>query len=51
MNETVTVGNIVYRRLLEKTGFIQEGGLRQSYYLAGEWHNDWIFGLLKDEYI
>jgi len=47
----VTAGNIASRQLLEKTGFIQEGELRQSYYLAGEWHNDWVFGLLKDEYI
>lgn len=51
LTATVTAGNIASRRLLEKTGFIQEGELRQSYYLAGAWHNDWIFGLLKDEYI
>lgn len=51
LTATVTAGNIASRRLLEKTGFIQEGELRQNYFLAGKWHNDWIFGLLKDEYI
>lgn len=51
LTATVTAGNTASRKLLEKTGFIQEGELRQSYYLAGEWHNDWLFGLLKNEYI
>lgn len=47
---TVTVGNIASRRLLEKVGFVLEGELRESYFLAGRWQNDWIFGLLKSEY-
>lgn len=51
LSATVTAGNIASQRLLKKVGFIQEGELRQSYYLAGAWHNDWLFGLLKDEYI
>lgn len=51
LTATVTAGNIASRRLLEKAGFILEGELRQSYYLAGKWHNDWLFGLLKEEYI
>ncbi|ROP56338.1 RimJ/RimL family protein N-acetyltransferase [Enterobacter sp. BIGb0383] len=51
LTATVTAGNVASRRLLEKTGFIQEGELRQNYFLDGKWHSDWIFGLLKDEYI
>lgn len=47
---TVTVGNVASRRLLEKVGFILEGELRESYFLAGRWQNDWILGLLKSEY-
>lgn len=51
LTATVTAGNIASRRLLEKTGFRLEGELRESYYLGGQWHNDWLFGLLKQEYL
>ncbi|TDT51607.1 RimJ/RimL family protein N-acetyltransferase [Enterobacter sp. AG5470] len=47
---TVTSGNIASRRLLEKTGFILEGELREAWWLAGRWQNDWLFGLLRHEY-
>ena len=51
LTATVTAGNIASRRLLEKTGFQLEGELRESYFLSGQWHNDWLFGLLKKEYL
>lgn len=47
---TVTAGNLPCRRLLEKTGFVLEGELRQAFRLADAWHNDWVFGLLRQEY-
>lgn len=47
---TVTAGNAASKRLLENVGFIQEGELRDAFWLAGRWHNDWLFGLLKREY-
>ncbi len=47
---TVTAGNIASRRLLEKTGFVLEGELREAYWLDGRWQNDWLFGLLGHEY-
>lgn len=50
LTATVTAGNIASKRLLEKVGFVLEGELRESYWLAGEWHNDWLFGLLRKEY-
>lgn len=50
LTATVTAGNIASRRTLEKLGFRLEGELRESYFLAGQWHNDWLFGLLSHEY-
>ncbi|MEB6381347.1 GNAT family N-acetyltransferase [Leclercia adecarboxylata] len=50
LTATVTAGNVASKRLLEKTGFVLEGELRESYWLAGEWYNDWLFGLLRKEY-
>ena len=50
LTATVTAGNVASKRLLEKVGFVLEGELRESYWLAGEWHNDWLFGLLRKEY-
>lgn len=47
---TVTAGNDACRRLLERTGFVLEGELREAYWLSGAWHNDWLFGLLRQEY-
>lgn len=51
LTATVTAGNIASRRLLEKTGFVLEGELRESFWLSGGWHNDWVFGLLKHEHV
>ncbi|EKK4080961.1 GNAT family N-acetyltransferase [Cronobacter dublinensis] len=48
---TVTGGNIASKKTLEKAGFIQEGTLRESYYLGGRWHDDWLFGLLARDYL
>lgn len=50
LTATVTAGNIASRRTLEKMGFVLEGELRESYFLAGEWQNDWLFSLLNHEY-
>lgn len=49
LTATVTAGNLASRGLLEKAGFRLEGELRESYQLAGRWHNDWLFGLLKKD--
>lgn len=50
LTATVTAGNMASRRTLEKIGFRLEGELHESYQLAGEWHDDWLFGLLSHEY-
>jgi len=50
MVATVTAGNVASCRTLLSAGFIQEGTLRQNFFLDGRWQDDWIFGLLKEEY-
>lgn len=47
---TVTEGNVASLRLLEKVGFQLEGTLRENYFLQGRWQDDWVFGLLNQEY-
>lgn len=51
LTATVTAGNQASRRLLEKVGFVLEGELRESYWLGGQWRNDWVLGLLRSEYL
>ncbi|MEZ3498541.1 GNAT family N-acetyltransferase [Pantoea sp. KPR_PJ] len=50
LTATVTSGNEASRRTLLRAGFRQEGTLRQHYYLHGNWQDEWIFGLLKEEF-
>ncbi len=50
MKATVTVGNDASRRLLERCGFQLEGTLRDNYFLGGQWCDDWVLGLLADEF-
>jgi len=47
---TVTSGNEASRKTLIGGGFQQEGTLRKSYYLGGAWQDDWLFGLLDNEF-
>ncbi len=48
---SVTVGNEGSRRVLTKHGFVQEGCLRANYWLDGRWQDDWVFGLLRQDYL
>lgn len=50
LTATATAGNAASKAVLERAGFLQEGTLRESYFLAGRWEDDWIFGLLKREF-
>lgn len=50
LTATVTAGNNASRSILQKIGFQQEGTLRKNYFLHGSWQDDWIFGLLKEEF-
>ncbi|WP_142501951.1 GNAT family N-acetyltransferase [Klebsiella sp. 2680] len=50
LTATVTSGNEASRRTLLKIGFQQEGTLRQNYFLHDCWRDDWVFGLLREEF-
>ena len=47
---TVTVGNEPSKRVLEKSGFVLEGTLRENYFIDDRWQDDWLFGLLAREF-
>ncbi|WP_416413995.1 GNAT family N-acetyltransferase [Pantoea sp. App145] len=47
---TVTAGNLPSRRLLEKTGFVLEKEIPESYWLRNTWHSDWLFALPREDY-
>ncbi|WP_293935830.1 GNAT family N-acetyltransferase [Iodobacter sp.] len=48
---TVTEGNIASSKLLENSGFIQEGRIRDNFKLNQQWHNDLIYGLLNSDFL
>lgn len=50
LTATVTAGNEASCRTLLSAGFVQEGTIRQNFFLDGKWQDDWLFGLLKQEY-
>lgn len=42
--------NIASARLLERTGFLFEGHTRSSFWLAGEVSDDFIYGMLREDW-
>lgn len=50
LQANVLEGNFASRNLLERCGFRLEGTLRESYRIGGEWHNDWLLGLLSSDF-
>ena len=47
---TTNVRNVRSRKVLTRLGFIQEGILRQKYYFRGEFSDEIIFSLLREEW-
>jgi aminoglycoside 6'-N-acetyltransferase len=47
--ETLTE-NTASQRALEKAGFKKEGIRRKSSYVRGEWHDDVLYGILREEW-
>jgi ribosomal-protein-alanine N-acetyltransferase len=50
--ESVTdVKNVPSQRVLEKNGFKREGMLKKRFYLDGEYRDEYIYGLLREEWL
>jgi RimJ/RimL family protein N-acetyltransferase len=48
--EAVTeITNVAEQRALEKAGFVREGVLRGSSFRNGQWHDQVIYSVLRDE--
>lgn len=43
-------GNIASQRMFEKVGFVQEGRLRESFYLNGRYYDCLRYGLISSEW-
>jgi len=42
--------NIASQKVLEKSGFKKEGTLRKSFFLHGEWTDDYIYSIIREEW-
>lgn len=41
--------NLAEQKSLEKAGFRKEGVLRSAEFRAGEWHDLWVYGRVRDD--
>jgi ribosomal-protein-alanine N-acetyltransferase len=44
------VRNKASQRVLEKAGFRNEGIIRKSYFVRGEWRDDYLYSILREEW-
>ena len=42
--------NLASWKALEKTGFTREGILRKTFYCRGEWRDDCMYSILREEW-
>jgi len=42
--------NVASKKLLEKVGFKKEGTLRKNFFIRGEWTDDYIYSILREEW-
>jgi RimJ/RimL family protein N-acetyltransferase len=47
---TTDVRNLASQRVLEKTGFKKEGTLRKTGFIRGEWADDYLYSILREEW-
>jgi RimJ/RimL family protein N-acetyltransferase len=44
------VRNLASQKVLEKTGFKKEGTLRKTGFVRGEWRDDYLYSILREEW-
>jgi RimJ/RimL family protein N-acetyltransferase len=44
------VRNVASQRILEKAGFKREGTIRKSDFVRGQWVDDYIYGIVREEW-
>jgi RimJ/RimL family protein N-acetyltransferase len=42
--------NLASQKVLEKAGFKKEGALRNNFFIRGEWTDDYIFSIIREEW-
>lgn len=47
---TAHIKNIASQRVLEKVGFKREGTIRKRFYIRGEWPDQLLFSILREEW-
>jgi len=47
---TAHIKNIASQRVLEKVGFKKEGIIRKRFYIRGEWNDQVLYSILKEEW-
>lgn len=47
----VFASNLRAQRAYEKVGFVREGTMREQWFSEGQWHDEHIYGILRDEFI
>jgi diamine N-acetyltransferase len=44
------LGNVASQRILEKAGFKKEGTLRRNFFIRGEWRDEYLYSILREEW-
>lgn len=47
---TTDTRNVASQRILEKTGFQREGTIRKAGFVRGQWQNDYLYSILREEW-
>jgi len=42
--------NVASQKVLEKVGFKKEGTLRKNFFMRGEWTDDYIYSIIREEW-